>query len=259
VKPETPRPLLLTYDLGDGQMNPADAPPDADGLPLPRASAEPCDPKLEGNRLAAMLRRCVVRLHPWVRGPEGNRSGSGVVIAPSGQILTAAHVARVARSWQVEWANGTKMLADVKEIEEGSDISRLELRNEKLERFAYLRVARRGYYKQLNLEGRPVLAAGFSTERGEFHLAVCCSRIAKVALWRELQNLTGDRGNWDPQAPVSVFSGDTPLGFSGGPVVDPNGVVIALSCYRTKESKQAVATVFLGNRPADFLEKIGLR
>jgi len=35
--------------------------------------------------------------------------------------------------------------------------------------------------------------------------------------------------------------------------------VVALSCYRTKESNPAQPTFFIGNRPADFLEKIGLR
>lgn len=251
----------LHYDFGDGQSNPAEADLGPAPAGLRRKTSASCEQRLADARLSALLRRTVVRLSrrvPGMSGARGQDSGSGVLIAPSGQILTAAHVARHGQEWQVVWADGRRESAVVRELDEGLDIARLEIEAPVGTRFPYLKVARREYYAEPDLQGRGVLAAGFSWEGGKFALATTCARFRSIGQVAELKGIEGLEGKLDRGAPVHVFDGDTPLGFSGGPVVDQNGVVVSLACFRTRVSPPGAQTAFVGNRPSEFLEKIGL-
>jgi S1-C subfamily serine protease len=147
--------------------------------------------------------------------------GTGIVLTSSGAILTNNHVIRGASSITVtDHDNGHTYKADVAGYDIVDDVAVLQVRGA-----SELQTARLGNSGRIKV-GEPVIAYGLPNGPG----------TTPVAAPGTLSNRHAAVSEWDPYTGATLplhglISSDAPTrpGFSGGPLLDKNGNVVAIN------------------------------
>jgi S1-C subfamily serine protease len=146
------------------------------------------------------------------RAPEQTGTGSGVVIAPDGYILTNDHVVQNANSMTVSLTDGTSLSATLVGKDPASDLAVIRADT------AYLSASVLGDSAQLRV-GQLVIAMG-----NPFGFQSTVSTGVVSALGRALRSRRG-------RLIENIIQHTAPLnpGNSGGPLVDSNGKVVGIN------------------------------
>jgi S1-C subfamily serine protease len=144
---------------------------------------------------------------------KGEASGSGLIIAPDGYLVTNSHVVENAASIDVSLSDGSSVRADIIGQDKATDIALLRILSEN-----NLSTATLGDSEQLQV-GQVAIAIG---NPYGFENTVTTGVIS--ALGRSLRSRTG-------RLIENVIQTDAALnpGNSGGPLVDSNGRVIGIN------------------------------
>lgn len=156
----------------------------------------------------------VVHVRAITADRRGNASGSGVIVAPEGLVLTNSHVVRGATGVETELADGRTLIADVVGDDPATDIALLKLTSP-----APLPHARLGDSNGLRV-GDFAIAVG-----SPFGLARTVTLGIVSALGRTLRSDAAGR------VIEGVIQTDAPLnpGNSGGPLLDSAGRVVGIN------------------------------
>ncbi len=153
---------------------------------------------------------------------QGERVGSGAVVARGGLVLTSLHVVEEPSAVRVRLADGTELAARVEATEPATDLALLVVDATSEELPPILPLARS---TQL-APGQPVFAIGSpGTRFGNLHGTITRGVLSAQ---RELRSPS------DPTRTVRVIQTDAALnpGNSGGPLLDERGNVIGIVALR---------------------------
>jgi len=167
--------------------------------------------------VAAEVLPSVVKIN--VAGPQGQGSGSGVILSAGGEILTNNHVVEVAESggrMTVDFNDGTSAAATIVGTDPVSDLAVIQA-----EDVSGLTPAAIGSSDQLDV-GEPVVAIG-----SPFGLEATVTSGIVSSLNRPV-SITGDSGTDTTYPAIQTDAAINP-GNSGGPLVNLNGEVVGIN------------------------------
>jgi putative serine protease PepD len=177
--------------------------------------------------VAAKVLPSVVKIN--VAGPQGQGSGSGIILSASGEILTNNHVVEVAQGggrMTVDFNDGTSASATVVGTDPVSDLAVIQAKG-----VSGLAPATLGNSNQLDV-GEPVLAIG-----SPFGLEATVTSGIVSSLNRPV-SIPDETGS-APDTTYPAIQTDAAInpGNSGGPLVNLNGEVVGInSSIRTSSS-----------------------
>ncbi|NNE85500.1 MAG: trypsin-like serine protease [Alphaproteobacteria bacterium] len=192
------------------------------------SQASEAEPALED--LFSAVNGSVVLVRTRERALVGNNNvgvvpftdqGSGVLISEDGDVLTAAHLVQVADTVQVEFGDGTKVLAKIVSSEPAADLAMLRL--ERVPEGAV--IAKMGNSDAVRV-GQRIFVIG--APYGLSHTLT----VGRISARR----LPGTLGG--PLALAEFFQADVAInrGNSGGPMFDMNGEVVGIVSHILSQS-----------------------
>jgi S1-C subfamily serine protease len=171
--------------------------------------------------------------------------GGGVIVSPSGLVLTAMHVVNVDfQSIHILWNDGQERLASVVATDPQHDLALLQIRHTDSESFRFLRVAGSEYGTGFYV-GMGTSAALFGFGESQNTLRELPVTLSDTKLYLDLSWAGERKIHEDPTSQVYEFSGNAIQGDSGSPVVDERGTVIGIV-------SGANGTEFVAGLPRNF-------